>query len=253
LESFRSEQPEFVGLSFETISSSGSNAAIIHYKPSPHDCAIIEKSSIYLCDSGGQYRNGTTDVTRTLCFGTPTDYQRKCYTFVLKGVISLDSAIFPKGTTGKELDVLARLPLWSLGKDYRHGTGHGVGAFLNVHEGPQYISFRQSSIQTPLAPGMTVTDEPGYYEDGKFGIRIENVEIVVRAKTEDNFGGTEYYGFEPITLVPLQAKMIDVSFLSPTEIKWINNYHQKCWDALNLLLTGESLEWLKRETQPLVI
>jgi len=249
--SFRREQANFVSLSFETISASGSNGAIIHYRPSKESCAKITKGELYLCDSGAQFRDGTTDVTRTVSFGYPTDYQKKCFTLVLKGVIGLDSAIFPTGTTGRMLDILARLHLWSHGKDYRHGTGHGVGAFLNVHEGPQGISFRDSPYQTPLEPGMTVTDEPGYYEDGVFGIRIENVEVVVNANTEDKFDGKDYYGFEPITLVPIQAKMIDTTLLSPQEIKWVNNYHRKCLGKIGPLLSGESLKWLERETKPL--
>jgi len=163
----------------------------------------------------------------------------------------LNSVIFPKGTFGKQLDCLARMPLWSYGKDYKHGTGHGVGAFLNVHEGPQYISHRDSIVKASLEPGMTITIEPGYYEDGNFGIRIENVAIVVPVETEYKFDGLDYFGFESITLVPLQVKLIDQSLLSVVEMKWIDNYHKRCFKSIAPLLSGEALQWLKRETEPL--
>ena len=253
LDKLRSEQDLFVSLSFETISGYGSNGAIIHYKPeikSPN-CKIIGKDNMYLCDSGGQYRDGTTDVTRTIHIGLPTDWQKKTFTRVLQGFIALDRTIFPTGTLGNQLDVIARAPLWLSGLDYRHGTGHGVGSFLNVHEGPQGISFRESPYKVPLQPGMTVTNEPGYYEDGNFGIRIENVLIVKKATTDISFGGKEYYGFEHVTLVPIQTKLIDTSLLSKFEIDWINNYHQECLQKISPLLKGSALEWLRRETIPI--
>ena len=253
LDMFRSEQPLFVSLSFETISGFGPNGAIIHYKPEKETCAKISKDSLYLCDSGGQYKDGTTDVTRTLHFGTPTTFQKQCFTRVLQGVIALDTAIFPNGTIGRELDILARAPLWKVGLDYRHGTGHGVGSFLNVHEGPQSISFRDSPYKQPMLPGMTITDEPGYYQDGDFGIRIENVLVVKDANTENNFGNRGYLGFEHVTVVPIQTKLIDVSLLTPAEIKWVNDYHQECLTKLTSKLQGKALEWLIKETKPLVI
>ncbi|KAJ1903257.1 hypothetical protein IWQ60_012605, partial [Tieghemiomyces parasiticus] len=200
LEAFRRAQPLCVGPSFDTISSVGPNAAVIHYKPRPGADAAINLREIYLCDSGGQYYDGTTDVTRTLHFGTPTAWERECFTRVLQGHIALDMAVFPKGTTGYLLDPLARRPLWAVGLDYRHGTGHGVGSFLNVHEGPQGIGTRPLYNVTPLQEGMTVTNEPGYYEDGKFGIRIENVLLVAKADPPNNFGNVGYLKFEHVTL-----------------------------------------------------
>ncbi|KAF4582930.1 xaa-pro aminopeptidase [Ophiocordyceps camponoti-floridani] len=184
LEDLRSKHQHFVGLSFPTISSSGPNAAVIHYSPEPGSCAVIDSQSVYLCDSGAQFLDGTTDTTRTLHFGTPTPAERKAYTLVLKGVIALETAVFPKGTTGFALDCLARQYLWQDGLDYRHGTGHGVGSYLNVHEGPIGIGTRVQYAEVPLSPGNVLSNEPGYYEDGHFGIRIENIMLLcLTAKT----------------------------------------------------------------------
>ncbi len=158
LEEFRSKQKDYISLSFDTIAGMGPNGAIIHYKPEPKTCAKVTSESLFLCDSGGQYRDGTTDVTRTLHFGTPTQKQKECFTRVLKGHIALDRVVFPNGTAGRELDILARMFLWESGLDYRHGTGHGVGAFLNVHEGPQSISFRDAPVKVPMQVGMTITN-----------------------------------------------------------------------------------------------
>jgi len=174
LESIRSKHKHFVGLSFDTISSTGANAAVIHYKPEVGACSVIDPKAVYLCDSGAQYFDGTTDTTRTMHFGEPTDMERKAYTLVLKGHIALDNVKFPKGTTGYAIDVLARQFLWAEGLDYRHGTGHGVGSFLNVHEGPIGIGTRVAYSEVPLAVGNVISNEPGYYEDGAFGIRIES-------------------------------------------------------------------------------
>ncbi|KAI8341479.1 peptidase M24, structural domain-containing protein [Chlamydoabsidia padenii] len=253
LEQFRAAQKDFVGLSFDTISSTGSNGAIIHYKPEKGECKIIDPTLIYLCDSGGQYKDGTTDVTRTLHFGEPTAYEKRCFTRVLQGHIAIDAAVFPKGTSGYLLDPFARHALWKDGLDFRHGTGHGVGSFLNVHEGPHGIGIRIAYNDTPLAAGMTVTDEPGYYEDGKFGIRIENVLVVRDANTPNNFGDRGYLGFEHVTLVPLGRKLIDIDLLSPDEKKWVNDYHAETLEKLTPLLTSDAdaLEWLKKETLPI--
>lgn len=250
LEQFRAEQDHFVGLSFATISSTGSNGAIIHYKPEKGACKIIDPAQIYLCDSGGQYLDGTTDVTRTFHFGTPTAYEKRCFTRVLQGHIAIDQAIFPKGTTGYLLDPFARQALWKDGLNFLHGTGHGVGCFLNVHEGPHGIGIRVNYNDTPLAAGMTVTDEPGYYEDGQFGIRIENVILVKDADTPHNFGGRGYLGFEHITIAPIGLNLIDVELLSPSEIKWVNDYHEECWVKLSPLVAHDALAvaWLKKET-----
>ncbi|CAO3597385.1 unnamed protein product [Absidia cylindrospora] len=253
LEQFRAAQKDFVGLSFDTISSTGPNGAIIHYKPEKGECKIIDPTLIYLCDSGGQYKDGTTDVTRTLHFGEPSPYEKRCFTRVLQGHIGVDTAIFPKGTSGYLLDPFARQALWKDGLDYRHGTGHGVGSFLNVHEGPHGIGVRIAYNDTPLAAGMTVTDEPGYYEDGKFGIRIENVLVVRDANTPNNFGDRGYLGFEHVTLVPLGRKLIDLELLSPAEKKWVNDYHAETLEKLTPLLVSDAdaVEWLKKETLPI--
>ena len=174
LEAIRSKHDKFVGLSFDTISSTGPNAAVIHYKPERGACSVIDPKQIYLCDSGAQYLDGTTDTTRTLHFGEPTQMEKKAYTLVLKGHIALDLVIFPKGTSGYALDAMARQFLWQQGLDYRHGTGHGVGSYLNVHEGPIGIGTRPQYTEVPLATGNVISNEPGYYEDGAFGIRIES-------------------------------------------------------------------------------
>lgn len=253
LEQFRAAQEHYVGLSFATISSTGPNGAIIHYKPEKETCKVIDPNAIYLCDSGGQYLDGTTDVTRTFHFGTPTAYEKRCFTRVLQGHIAIDQAVFPKGTTGYLLDPFARQYLWKDGLNFLHGTGHGVGSFLNVHEGPHGIGIRVSYNDTPLAAGMTVTDEPGYYEDGKFGIRIENVIIVKEADTPNNFGGRGYLGFEHVTIAPIGRNLIDVDLLSPSERKWVNDYHQECLTKLTPLIAHDELAtaWLKKETLPI--
>ncbi|PHT54661.1 hypothetical protein CQW23_03147 [Capsicum baccatum] len=250
LEEFRASKEHFRGLSFPTISSVGSNGAIIHYSPEAGTCAELDPDQIYLCDSGAQYLDGTTDVTRTVHFGKPTPHEKTCYTAVLKGHISLGIARFPNGTTGYALDVLARTPLWKYGLDYRHGTGHGIGSYLNVHEGPQQISFRPSAQNVPLQASMTVTDEPGYYEDGKFGIRLENVLIVKEGNTKFNFGDKGYLTFEHITWAPYQKKLIDLSLLVPEEIQWLNDYHSKCSEILAPYLNQSEMDWLKKATEP---
>ncbi|KAG5621144.1 hypothetical protein H5410_006362 [Solanum commersonii] len=251
LEEFRASKEHFRGLSFPTISSVGSNGAIIHYSPEAETCAELDPDQIYLCDSGAQYLDGTTDITRTVHFGKPTPHEKTCYTAVLKGHISLGNARFPNGTNGYALDVLARTPLWKYGLDYRHGTGHGIGSYLNVHEGPHQISFRPSAQNVPLQVSMTVTDEPGYYEDGKFGIRLENVLIVKEGNTKFNFGNKGYLTFEHITWAPYQRKLIDASLLVPEEIQWLNDYHSKCSEILAPYLNQSEMEWLKNATAPI--
>lgn len=184
-------------------------------------------------------------------FGSPTKVEIDRFTRVLKGNIAVNRAIFPAGTTGFMLDILARQYLWNIGLDYRHGTGHGVGHYLNVHEGPQNISFRPSANETPLKPGMTITDEPGYYEDGKFGIRIENVLIVKEAPTEYNFGNVGFLTFENVTMFPIQKKMIDTLALTVEEIAFLNAYHAEVWNKVGPLLEGRAKDWLRNETLPL--
>ncbi|KAI8847907.1 peptidase M24, structural domain-containing protein [Chytridium lagenaria] len=253
LESLRAKLDDFVGLSFDTISSTGSNGSIIHYKPTPGACKNIDPNAVYLCDSGAQYKDGTTDVTRTMHFKTPTAFEKEAYTRVLKGHIQIDMAIFPRGTTGYILDVLSRTSLWKGGLDFRHGTGHGVGHFLNVHEGPQGIGTRIGYNDIPLEVGMTVTNEPGYYEDGKFGIRIENVMIVKEVTTKSNFGGRGYLGFEHVTVVPIQTKMVDVELLLPEEKAWLNDYNAECFKKVSPFLAKDSAayKWIVKETQPI--
>jgi len=252
LEEIRKKQAKFVGLSFETISSSGPNAAIIHYSPERGNCAIIDPAKIYLCDSGAQYLDGTTDTTRTLHFGEPTAMERASYTLVLKGHIALELAVFPKGTTGFALDALARQHLWTNGLDYRHGTGHGVGSFLNVHEGPIGIGTRIQCAEVPLAVGNVISNEPGYYEDGSFGIRIENVVMVKEVQTKHKFGDKPFLGFEHVTMVPMCRKLIDVGMLSERERNWLNAYHREVLEKTSAFFKEDKIsrEWLERECAP---
>ncbi|KAJ9131448.1 hypothetical protein P3X46_035105 [Hevea brasiliensis] len=248
---FRSKQAGFLDTSFDSISGSGANGAIIHYKPEPKSCSIVDSKKLFLLDSGAQYVDGTTDITRTVHFGEPTAYEKECFTRVLQGHIALDQAVFPENTPGFVLDAFARSFLWKIGLDYRHGTGHGVGAALNVHEGPQSISFRFGNM-TPLQKGMIVSNEPGYYEDHAFGIRIENLLHVKEINTPNRFGGMEYLGFEKLTFFPIQAKMVDVSLLSASEVNWLNDYHSQVWEKVSPLLDGPTHEWLWSNTRPLV-
>lgn len=247
---FRSKQDGFLDTSFDTISGSGPNGAIIHYKPEPESCSIVDANKLFLLDSGAQYVDGTTDITRTVHFGKPTAREKECFTRVLQGHIALDQAVFPENTPGFVLDAFARSFLWKAGLDYRHGTGHGVGAALNVHEGPQSISYRYGNL-TPLVNGMIVSNEPGYYEDHAFGIRIENLLYVRNAETPNRFGGIQYLGFEKLTYVPIQIKMVDVSLLSATEIDWLNNYHSLVWEKVSPLLEGSAHQWLWNNTRPI--
>ncbi|KAM5541777.1 hypothetical protein V8D89_004506 [Ganoderma adspersum] len=253
LEKYRSENDLFKGLSFPTISATGPNGAIIHYQPDHDDCAIVKQDQIYLCDSGAQYLDGTTDVTRTYHFGTPTPEEKRAFTRVLQGHIAIDVAVFPNGTTGYILDPFARRPLWEDGLDYRHGTGHGVGHFLNVHEGPHGIGVRIAYNNTPLKAGMTVSNEPGYYADGRYGIRIENIVIVRDAQTPNNFGDKGYLRFEHVTLCPMGKNLVDASLLSAREKEWLNAYHRETQDKVAPLLKDDerALKWLHRECSPL--
>ncbi|KAI9383044.1 hypothetical protein POPTR_013G021400v4 [Populus trichocarpa] len=248
---FRSKQAGFIDTSFDTISGSGANGAIIHYKPEPESCSVVDPKKLFLLDSGAQYVDGTTDITRTVHFGEPTAREKECFTRVLQGHIALDQAVFPENTPGFVLDAFARSSLWKIGLDYRHGTGHGVGAALNVHEGPQSISFRFGNM-TPLQKGMIVSNEPGYYEDHAFGIRIENLLCVKQVDTPNRYGGIEYLGFEKLTYVPIQTKLVDLSLLSVAEVDWLNNYHAQVWEKVSPLLDGSAREWLRNNTRPLV-
>ncbi|KAK2879279.1 hypothetical protein FQN49_001025 [Arthroderma sp. PD_2] len=249
----RKKHDLFVGNSFDTISSTGANGATIHYKPEKSTCAVIDPKAMYLCDSGGQYNDGTTDTTRTLHFGEPTEFQKKAYALVLKGHISIDTAIFPKGTTGYAIDSFARQHLWREGLDYLHGTGHGVGSFLNVHEGPMGIGSRAQYAEVPLSANNVLSNEPGYYEDGNFGIRLENLVICKEVETAHKFGDKAFLGFEYITMVPFCQKLLDASLLTEAERKWVNDYHAKVWEKTSPFFEKDelTLNWLKRETQPI--
>lgn len=253
----------FQGLSFTTISSTGKNAAIIHYSPDPIGSAIIDKDQVYLCDSGAQYLDGTTDVTRTWHFGTPTEEEKRAFTRVLQGHISLAQAVFPDKTTGYLLDPLARQYLWLDGLDYRHGTGHGVGHFLNVHEGPQGIGTRPQYSQVRLKAGMTLSNEPGYYKDEGFGIRIESIVIIKQIEFHDGRSSglsddpspppTNYYGFETVTMCPIQTKLLNKSLLNSHQIEWLNAYHLEVFQKLSPFLKNDSktLQWLTKECRPI--
>lgn len=249
LSEYRQSLDHFRGESFTTISSTGPNGAIIHYSPDPSSCPAIDVNEIYLCDSGAQFTDGTTDVTRTWHFGKPAPEQIRAFTRVLQGHIAIDRAIFPKGTTGYLLDVLARRALWEDGLDYRHGTGHGVGHFLNVHEGPQGIGTRAVFNETSLKENMVISNEPGYYQDGKWGIRIENLVIVRPAQTPNNFGSKGYLTFEHLTMCPIQVSLVDPELLTKEDKQWLNDYHQEVYDKVAPLLQKDkrALEWLHRQ------
>ena len=243
---FREGGEHFQGPSFDTISAAGGNAAMCHYNHRNGTPAQLPPNSVYLVDSGGQYTDGTTDITRTVAIGEPPAEVRELFTRVLQGHIALDQVQFPEGTTGTHLDVLARQPLWRAGFDYDHGTGHGVGAFLSVHEGPQRIGRAWGA--TTLQPGMILSNEPGYYRDGAFGIRCENL-VVVQAVEGDL--ETPMYGFDALTLVPFDRRLIDAGMLSHDERVWIDRYHRRVEDAVGPLLAGPDRQWLAQACAPL--
>lgn len=249
LEQFRRENLHFRGLSFPTISAFGEHGAIVHYRPSPATDAVLQQGSLYLVDSGAQYLDGTTDVTRTVAIGEPSDAMRKHFTRVLKGHIAIATAVFPEGTTGSQIDALARLALWDAGLDYDHGTGHGVGCYLCVHEGPQRIS--KLPNPTKLAPGMVVSNEPGYYKLGEYGIRIENL-VVVRPVARPEGGERDLLGFETLTLAPIDRTLVEASLLEASEVRWLDNYHGEVRRVLSPLLDEATRQWLDESTQPLI-
>ena len=238
---------ELADLSFDTISGAGPNGAIVHYRVTPATARLLEKDSLYLVDSGAQYRDGTTDVTRTVAIGTPTAEMRERFTRVLKGHIAIATARFPVGATGAQLDSLARIGLWQAGLDYDHGTGHGVGSYLSVHEGPARISKLGSA---PLEPGMILSDEPGYYKPGAYGIRIENL-VAVTPPAPIPGGDRDMLGFETLTLCPIDRRLIDVGLLSPSEIAWVDAYHARLLPVLSRLLDDGEIRWLGAATRPL--
>ncbi len=248
LASFRAEANLYRGPSFATIAGAGGNGAIVHYRASPDSNATIKPDMLLLVDSGGQYLDGTTDVTRTVVIGTPTSEQKKRFTLVLKGHIALGSARFVKGTTGSQLDALARHALWQEGLDYDHGTGHGVGTFLGVHEGPQRISKVGNTVA--LEPGMVISNEPGYYKTGEYGIRIENL-VAVRAAQGPASAEKIIYEFETLTMAPIDVSLVDTSILTPSETMWLNAYHARVREVLAPLLDAETQDWLKNATPTL--
>ncbi|MCY7270897.1 MAG: aminopeptidase P family protein [Sphingomonas bacterium] len=252
LQQFRAEGGMLRDLSFDTISGSGPNGAIVHYKASPETNLPLEMNSLYLVDSGGQYEDGTTDITRTLAIGQPTNEMRDRFTRVLQGHIGIATALFPKGTRGSQLDSFARRALWEAGVDYAHGTGHGVGAFLSVHEGPQRISpagSSQSGGDEPLAAGMILSNEPGYYKTGAYGIRIENLVLVVE-KVVDG-AEKEMLGFETLTFAPIERRLVAKEMLSAREIAWFDGYHAEVVAKIGPQLSGEERVWLGAACAPL--
>jgi Xaa-Pro aminopeptidase len=246
LEAFRARANLYRGPSFETIAGSGPNGAIVHYRATGKTNRVLDANNFLLLDSGAQYPDGTTDVTRTVALGTVTPRQKEMFTRVLKGHIAIATARFPKGTTGQQLDALARQALWEVGANYDHGTGHGVGSYLSVHEGPQRISpvGPISGGGAALAPGMIISNEPGYYEAGAYGIRIENL-IVVRT------GGDGFLEFETLTLAPIDRAAIDGTLLTAPERAWLNAYHARVKNALLPLLDEQAASWLIDATRPL--
>jgi Xaa-Pro aminopeptidase len=248
LEAFRREGEHFRDLSFPTISGAGSNGAIVHYRAMPETEKRLEPGTLYLLDSGAQYLDGTTDVTRTIAVGKPSPEMCDRFTRVLKGHIALALARFPRGTTGTQLDGFARRALWQEGLDYDHGTGHGVGSYLGVHEGPQRIS--KAPNTQPLLPGMIVSNEPGYYKTGAYGIRIENLVLVQPA---DGSAKREMLGFETLTLAPIDRNLIEPSLLDEDEIAWLNAYHARIRDTLTPLVDRDTAHWLAEATQPIAV
>src|SRR5881398_1954545 len=252
LEALRRENAELRDLSFDSISGAGPNGAIVHYKSSEKTNRKLEKGTLYLIDSGGQYVDGTTDITRTVPIGEPTAEMRDRFTRVLKGHIAIATAVFPKGTRGSQLDSFARRPLWEAGLDYAHGTGHGVGSFLSVHEGPQRISpvgSSQSGGDEPLQVGMILSNEPGYYKTGEYGIRIENLVVVVPRTIPG--GEREMLGFDVLTLAPIDRRLIDAEMLTPEELVWLNCYHAHVLAKIGPTLSGVDLAWLQAACAPI--
>ncbi|KAL6301281.1 Creatinase/aminopeptidase [Sparassis latifolia] len=246
LTEFRRLNKHYMGLAYENISASGPNAALPHYSPRKATARMIDRNTPYLNDSGGQYRDGTCDTTRTVHFGRPSEEQCVAYTRVLQGHIAIDSAIFPAGTSGTQLDVLARKTLWQDGMNYGHGTGHGVGAFLNVHEGPQGFS-----STTPFVPGHVLTNEPGIYKEGHWGMRIESALFVKKVRTKNERPGDTWLGFERLTCVPIQTRMVKDEMLTRDERQWLKIHNRRCYELLEPYLRDDkrALKWLQREAE----
>jgi Xaa-Pro aminopeptidase len=248
LERFREDTGALKDLSFDTIAGVGPNAALPHYRPVTRTIRRMEKGSLLLVDGGGQYLDGTTDVTRTMAIGEPSADQRRMFTLVLKGHIAMATVRFPAGTTGHQLDALARLPMWMAGLDYDHGTGHGVGSYLGVHEGPQRIA---KAVNTqPLLPGMIVSNEPGYYREGHWGIRIETLQVVTPAEPIPG-GERPMHGFEQLTFAPLDRRLIDVDLLTSAERAYVDAYHAETYAKVGPLLDGAVKGWLEEQCRAL--
>jgi Xaa-Pro aminopeptidase len=245
LETLRVETGELKEISFDTISAAGPHAAIPHYRVTTQSSLPLNRNEIFLCDSGAQYLDGTTDITRTIIVGTPDKEMMNCYTRVLKGMIALSQARFPVGTNGAQLDTLARQHLWQAGLDFDHGTGHGVGSYLCVHEGPARIS---KAGCVGLKPGMILSNEPGYYKQGAFGIRIENL-VAVTPASDIHGGERAMLGFETLTLAPIDQRLIDKSLLTESERQWLNTYHQRVFDQISPQLDDETSKWLRQATK----
>lgn len=246
LRKYRSQQPLFFDLSFDTIAGYGAHGAIVHYSATEESNADIRPENLLLIDSGAQYFDGTTDITRTITLGSTTPQQKTDFTLVMKGHIAIATAIFPEGTRGAQLDAFARINLWKQGLTYLHGTGHGVGHFLSVHEGPQ--SIRLNDVPTPLMPGMVTSNEPGIYRENCHGIRCENLVLTVPA-FETEFG--KFYKFETLTLFPFDRNLFDLSLMSVEEIRWVDNYHQTVYARLSPYLNDDEQRWLRNKTLPL--
>lgn len=246
LEQFRKDTGMLLDLSFDSIAGAGPNAAIPHYHVNPDACLPLKINEIFLIDSGGQYQDGTTDITRTVIVGEPTDEMRDRFTRVLKGMIDVSRIRFPKGTCGSQIDVLARQSLWAAGLDYDHGTGHGVGSYLSVHEGPARIN---KSDRIPLEPGMILSNEPGFYKQNSFGIRIENLLLIHEAKAIDG-GERPMMGFETLTLCPIERRLIDTKLLTRDELHWLDTYHARVLKEVGDHLSGDELTWLRKACAP---
>ena len=246
LTALRAEQSKFKGISFDTIVGYEAHGAIVHYEATPETDIPVQPHGLVLIDSGAQYLDGTTDITRTIALGELSEEQRRVYTLVLKGHIQLDRCRFPAGACGSQIDALARAPMWREGYNYMHGTGHGVGSYLNVHEGPHQI--RMEWRPAPLQAGMTVTNEPGIYLEGKFGVRIENTLLIVPAESTA-FG--DFLKFETLTLAPIDTAPIVLEMLSTEEREWLNNYHRRVYESLSPYLEGNEKEWLRKATLPI--
>jgi Xaa-Pro aminopeptidase len=244
MQEFRAESGMYLGESFETITAYGANGAIVHYTANAANNSELKPEGFFLTDSGGQYYDGTTDITRMIHLSEPTEEEMLDYTNILRGVIELSMAKFPKNTRGAQLDVLARQYIWKNAQNYMHGTGHGVGCFLNVHEGPQSIRMEENPII--LQPGMMITNEPGVYKENQYGIRIENIIMVAEDKQSD-FG--EFYKFETLTLCPIDLKAVNLNLMSGEQINWLNEYHQRVRKELEPLLSGELKDYLFEKTK----